>query len=274
MNPTEKPNLLSPVFLVGCARSGTSILGEVLDSHPRVKYLFEVNPIWKRLFGDRKDDRLAVMAAEGREAIQQLQSEVSDIIVGEPPGTILVDKNPKHTLRIAFLDQAFPACRVIHIIRDGRDTIASLMFRNRAREWGHLKIPGWADLLSQYPEKNHCRSAHQWRDSVRIAREESKLLLPDRYLEVRFEDLVLNSQAAVENVLNFVGLEMTDEVKQATTKIQDETAGSYHAKRQVRHFVDNHTRRVGRYNENLSAEQLREIMEICGDLMEELGYDV
>ena len=46
-------------FLVGCARSGTSILGEAIAEHPQVTYLFEVSSIWNDLVPERPDHRLS-----------------------------------------------------------------------------------------------------------------------------------------------------------------------------------------------------------------------
>lgn len=259
-------------FLIGCARSGTSILGESLAAQPRITYLYEVSAIWKRVFPDRPDDRLVAADASDSETIQRLHAELAARMT-DPERDILLEKNPKHTLRVAFLDRAFPGCRFLHIIRDARDTVASLMFRNRGLEWGHLKIPGWKDLLEKHPEANHLRCAHQWRDSVRLARQEGSALDSDRYLEIRFEDLVARPVEIVTAAMAFLGLEMTETVRETCSRIQDETARSYHARRQVRHFVDNHQRRVGRYRENLTETQRAEVEAICGELMRELGYE-
>jgi omega-hydroxy-beta-dihydromenaquinone-9 sulfotransferase len=259
-----------PVFILGCARSGTSILGEAVAASPRVTYLYEVSAIWNRVFPDRPDHRLTGADASP-EACRRLREELGARLV-DPARDVLVEKNPKHTLRIPLLDAVFPDCRIVHLIRDGRDTVASLMFRNRGPEWGHLKIPGWADILRRYPAENHIRCAHQWRDSVRIAREDARSLPPDRYFEVRYEDLVRDPEAAVEDVFRFLGLEMTAEVRSFVPRIQDATADSYHAKRQVRHYVDNHAVRVGRWRENLIQQQVEEVLAVCGDLLRELGY--
>ncbi len=262
---------LAPVFIVGCARSGTSILGETIAAHPRVVYLYEANTIWRRFFPDRDDDRLTPADCRDAAAIEGLRGALATVLE-EGGGDVLVEKNPKHTLRIAFLDHVLPACRVLHIVRDARDTVASLMFRNRGREWGHLRVPGWSELLARYPEENHLRCAHQWLESVSIARREGMALGTGRYLELRYEDLVARPLETVEAALSLAGLQMTGEVREAAVKIQDLTAGSYHARRQVRHFVDNHARRVGRHAENLTAEQVADIMSVCGDLMRDLGY--
>jgi hypothetical protein len=133
------------------------------------------------------------------------------------------------------------------------------MFRNRGREWGHLKVPGWRGLLERYPAENHLRCAWQWRESVRLAREEARPLPPGRYMELRFEDLVVRPEETAAGALSFLGLDMTPAVRQA-------------ARRQVRHYVENHSRRVGRFRENLTPRQVEEIQEVCGPLLEELGY--
>jgi hypothetical protein len=239
--------------------------------HPRVTYLYEVSSLWRRVFADGPDDRLPPEAAGDVERIARLYEEFAARL-NDPARDILVEKNPKHTLRVGFLARAFPGCRLLHIVRDGRDTVASLMFRNRGREWGHLRIPGWAELLERFPEKNHLRCAYQWRDSVRLARQEGAALAPDQYREVRFEELLLRPAAVAQEILDFLGLEVTPDVLRVTARIQDSTEGSYHARRQVRHYLDNHRRRIGRYEENLTPEQLEEVTEVCGDLLRELGY--
>ena len=227
--------------------------------------------MWSRLLPERADHRLTpdIATAEIRaKVIEELAPRMSD-----PSRDVLVEKNPKHSLRVAFLDALFPDCRILHLIRDGRDTVASLMFRNRGANWGHLKIPGWKALLERYPTQNHIRCAHQWHEAVRLARNEGTPLGPQRYHEVRFEDLAASPVAAVERILGFLGLETTAAVRDAAAKIQDSTQDSYHAQRQVRHFVDNHAVRVGRWRENLSAQQVAEIAAVCGELLRELGYE-
>jgi LPS sulfotransferase NodH len=266
----DAPAITRPAFLLGCARSGTSILGEAIAAHPRVTYLYEASAIWNRALPGRPDHRLTRADADA-EAAARIRRELAERLV-DPRRDILVEKNPKHTLRIPFLDALFPDCRIIHLIRDGRDTVASLMFRNRGPEWGHLKTPGWADLLARYPGENHIRCAHQWRDAVRICRADGQGLPPGRYLEVRYERLVADPAATIDEVLRFLDLGTTEEVRAMIARIQDSTADSYHARRQVRHFVDNHATRVGRFRENLTPAQIAEVMAVCGELLKDLGY--
>jgi hypothetical protein len=269
------------VFLLGCARSGTSILGEALAEHPRIAYLFEVSRIWNDLVPPKGDHRLVAcdVTSGVAEAIYRALAQKRDELypAGKPASStagtdVLLEKNPKHVIRIPFLRGLFPHGRYVHIIRDGRDTVASLMFRNRGDRWGHLEIPGWRELLERYPRRNHIRCAHQWRDSVHIARQDAASLPVDAYREVRYEALLEQPKEVVDGIFRFLGLEPDPSVDAFLPRIQDSTRGSYHARKQVRHYIDNHSRRVGRFHENLSPEQLREIEDVCGDLLQELGY--
>jgi hypothetical protein len=259
-----------PAFIIGCARSGTSILGEAVAEHPRVTYIFEASS-WRGLEEGRPHDRL-----ERADATPELARAYRAALASarnEGRGDVIVEKNPRHVLRIPFLDAVFPDARFIHIIRDPRDTVASLMFRNRGERWGHLEIPGWQELLRRYPTENHIRCAHQWLAAVATARADARGLGPGRCLEVRYEDLVRDPAGVVGATLTFLGLEPDPRVDAFLPRIQDATAGSYHAKRQVRHYVDDHSRRVGRHMENLSAAQIQEIDAVTGPLARELGYD-
>jgi hypothetical protein len=271
-----------PAFLVGCARSGTSILGEALGSHADVDYIFEASPLWNALTPPRPDHRLRPADIDAELATQiyeQLALQATDSSRAAP-GTatenatppLWLEKNPKHVLRILFLATLFPHARFLHIIRDGRDATASLMFRNRGEQWGHLEIPGWRKLLERFPKANHIRCATQWTEAVRTARTDAQGLEPGRYCEVRYEELVREPEATLETALGFLGLQPDDGTRGFVTKIQDETRGSYHARKQIRHFVDNHPRRIGRHTENLTSAQLKDVLDVCGDLLRELGY--
>jgi hypothetical protein len=260
----------SPAFIIGCPRSGTSILGEAIAKHPRVAYLFEDTSVSRTIQEGRPDHRLGKSDAtpELLESFRRAMLEAARDLGGD----VLVEKNPRHVIRIPFLAAAFPAARFIHIIRDGRDVAASLMFRNRGPRWGHVEIPGWKAILEAHPEANHIRCAIQWRDTVRLAREDARVLPAGSYIEIRYEDLLREPARVVTETLGFIGLELHPEVQAFLPKIQDSTAGSYHARKQVRHYVDDHSRRVGRHVENLTAAQIAEVEAVCGPMLRELGY--
>lgn len=82
------------------------------------------------------------------------------------------------------------------------------------------------------------------------------------HLQVRYEQLVNCPQEVAQTVVRYLGLPLHPEVVRFCEKIQNTTVGSYHARCQSRWYRDDHQYRVGRWQENLTAEQKRIIHEI------------
>src|SRR5512135_1495714 len=105
-------------FVVGCARSGTSILGELIASHPSVKYLFEAHSVWESA-GLGVEDSHRMLAEQGTPAGKKGIRAWFEAQGGE--AAFLVEKNPRNVLRIPFVREIFPEAGLVHIVRDGRD---------------------------------------------------------------------------------------------------------------------------------------------------------
>ncbi len=90
-----------PVFLLGCARSGTSIFGEALAAHPLVTYLFELSPAWNAIVEEGPDHRLERPAATAGVA-RSVYEEFSERLEGWQ-GEVLLEKNPKHVRLINII---------------------------------------------------------------------------------------------------------------------------------------------------------------------------
>ncbi len=108
LKPTPMSNDIAPIFIIGCGRSGTSLLGEIFAAHRMVGYVYEPYDLWAaihpatdflRLYSNSEhhcllDARWATSPAKRR--FQRLMSP--------PPGFILVEKSPVNALRIGFLE--------------------------------------------------------------------------------------------------------------------------------------------------------------------------
>nr|WP_157862551.1 sulfotransferase [Nitrosococcus halophilus] len=95
------------------------------------------------------------------------------------------DKTPSYCTELDVLWHLFPGCRVIHLVRDGRDVALSLS----KISWGSKHIP---------------RVAEEWRWKTTLMRKMGTLL-GEHYLEVRYEDLVLDTEATLRTICNFLG---------------------------------------------------------------------
>jgi hypothetical protein len=112
------------VFIVGSPRSGTTILGEILDKHPQVSQWYEPYFVWDHFFRLAADDErtAADATAKVREQIIRDFSRYR-----KKKGTaVLVDKSPRNSLKIPFILTIFPDARFIHLLRDGRDVTLSI----------------------------------------------------------------------------------------------------------------------------------------------------
>jgi hypothetical protein len=178
----------APIFVVGCQRSGTTLLRLVLDSHPAVacgpetRFLESMTRIvgddWPRLarYGCDKSEWLAGIAAW----YGGLQDEYA-----QRRGKVRwADKTPRYALIMDFLDQLFPDAQFIHIIRDPRDVVLS-----------HRKRFGYVSAV---------KAVRKWPVYVATARASGQRLGPQRYLEVRYEDLVADNSKELRRVFEFI----------------------------------------------------------------------
>jgi len=111
-------------------------------------------------------------------------------------GGVYADKYPPYCEQIAYLDKLWPRARFVHILRDGRDVVASA---NQA----YMTDRGWR-RASETPAV--ALSAAHWARQVRIARAYGAKLPRDRYLEITYEDLTRDASNVLDLVLRFVGL--------------------------------------------------------------------
>jgi hypothetical protein len=251
-------------FVVGCARSGTSILGELIAAHPDVAYVFEPHELWESV-GTGPGGSHRLTKANATPAVRtRIRAWFAD---QRGDKRLIVEKTPRNVLRVPFLRAVFPEAKFIHIVRDGRDVACSLLPGIGGDEWSHLRPPSWQRLLDEHSGIMRCALA--WRDVMEIALADLSMA---PHLQVRYEHLVSDPSATARAVLTYLELDETSEVMAFCEKIQDRTADSYHARMQDRWFRDDHTVRVGRWRENLDPDERDAVTMVLGDLLAELGY--
>jgi hypothetical protein len=154
-----------------------------------------------------KKDRLLVTHREKfvEHATKQFAGMIRDFYVAQWPHVrYWGDKNPHYAdvVNRGCLDtvrRIFPGAKFIHIIRDGRDVVASIVRRK------HADGTPWADLKT---------AATVWRDHVTIGSEFGRKIAPESYHEIRYEDLVADGLRDARSLFEFLGIPLDPAVEQ------------------------------------------------------------
>jgi hypothetical protein len=260
------PNLKQPIFLVGAPRSGTTFLGSCLGELPEISYHFE--PIATKA--------AARYLYEGRWGLVRARWFYRNVYAWlmrlHADGDLrFAEKTPRNAFVIPALLSMFPDGRFIHIIRDGRDAALSLSERpwlqagqsqsGRVEPGGYRYGPYarfWVepDRIREFESTTDIhRCIWSWRRHTEAALAAGEQLPPDRYHELRYEDLTTRPQEEANRMLAFLGI--TDA-----------------ASREALHTAVGRAsvKSVGRWNGKLSAEDLAQIEAEAGPLLARLGY--
>ncbi len=188
-----------PVFVVGLPRTGTTLVEQILASHPLVHGAGELEEL-QRLFRSLPDlvdrpssdpfEALAVLNSQSAKTAARMYLAKLDALAPAAAERI-VDKMPDNVRYVGLISMLFPAARVVVCTRDFRDVALSCW------QTGFEKNP-WAN------DWNHI--ARRFADHQRIL-DHWQRVLPAVSVVVRYEDLVLNLEKHARQLIEFVGLD-------------------------------------------------------------------
>jgi tetratricopeptide (TPR) repeat protein len=184
-----------PVFVVGMPRSGTSLIEQILASHPDVFGAGEVS-FWDAAFLAHRNAGGAGKGGDG--AVRAgLMTEMAGeylrrLTQGAGAALRVVDKMPANFLYLGLIHAAFPRARIIHVRRHPIDTCLSIYFQNFFN-----RDPYANDLVNL---------AHYYREYLRITDHWRKVLPAAALLEVPYEALLGDQEGWTRRMLEFIGL--------------------------------------------------------------------
>lgn len=184
-------------FLGGHPRSGTTLLEQILDSHPEVAALDEPTAFLDVLqpeFHRSKELSSARLNTLRRLYMQALLRELGPASKGK----LLVDKNPSPTARLPLWLRVFPELRVIIALRDPRDVILSCYFQNIALNAANVNFLSLERLAKHYSDlMDIWLAVREWAGFG--------------WIETRYEDIVAALEKEARHVTEFLGLAWHDE---------------------------------------------------------------
>ena len=223
---------VTPVFIIGMPRSGTTLVEQIIDSHPKA---FGA--------GEREEIRILSQAiprilgggAEWPECVAGLPRGIAEQLgswylhrVGSmaKDATLLVDKMPLNYLHLGLIAHLFPQAKIIHCSRSPSDTGLSCFFQNFKANYGFANRVDWiAEKIIAYRSlMDHWRS-----------------VLPLPILDIQYEQLVTNPAEEIQRILGFCGLDWDQDCMDFHKNHRTVVTASYH---QVRRPV--YTSSIGR----------------------------
>jgi hypothetical protein len=164
------------------------------------------------------------------------------------------DKTPSYTTRVDVLNRLFPDSKFIHIFRDGRDVASSII----SRWWGAN------DLLS---------AISYWAQSVTMCRRMLRMLPDNRWIEIRFEDLVARPEEELSRLCEFMEIEFEKQMVEGYSSSAREKLGDkvdeYHSHTLTRP----QTSQAYKWKQTMSPVDQSICFEVAGNVLSDLGYE-
>ena len=217
-------------FVVGCGRSGTTILGQLLSAHPEINYYFEPYHLWAAIdrqtdvlnLYHRKDTRLML---SGAEVSSQTRVRFNRLIRRSHSANLTIEKTPLNALRIGYIEKLAPTAKFVHIVRDGVDVANSIDRLARGNtykiagmpslnQWWGVDDSKWRSLEKEgckagyYPEavsdrlSHHAKGAYEWLVSLKEI-DRQRQLLGSRFYELNYTEFVHQPASELTKLCHF-----------------------------------------------------------------------
>jgi hypothetical protein len=277
-----RPEAPDPIFIVGCSRSGTTVTYETISTaRGLLSFGWEIPEFWENLWGPQSCN-WASHAAGAEDARPEHRDAALRYFYARLGRGQVLDKTCINVLRVPYLHRLFPQARFIHLYRDGRDNVSSLMegWRHDGHfglrkllgsfpcdvsinngeftEWSFFLPPGWRAYNSS-PLEDVC--AFQWLSANRAALDASKLIPSGQWLALRYEDIFDRPVEMFRKVFAWLDLPFDEAVRKRCAGLADAPTSIVKGAPKKQKWKEH------------NPEAIDRILPMIRPLMLELGYD-
>ncbi len=280
----------APVFIVACPRSGTTKLASLLNKHSAVASATEThffNHVSRlscfsangdlslepanlsQFFAEPRVQDYLQVSNMGQDELATAflnatgesktisKREVFNIMTSEflkaKSKTIFCEKTPQHLQNVNEIHLLYPDARFIHLVRDGRDVVSSL-----------IKMPWRPPGL--------INNARFWQRYIKLGEAAARALPADRFLTVRYEDLLMEPETTLKTICAFVGIEFEDTMIASGSTEPIFANWEAEWKHKASQAID--TSRIGAWREELGLDAAAILNGFLTTTIKKLGYTV
>lgn len=191
---------ISPIFILGMPRSGTSLIEQILASHPEIYgagelYFFEqlvYHKIKKGTHAKFEDVLPKLNSSDFEELAKHYMSQLKTL---PTKSKLITDKMPRNFLYVGLIKTLFPNAKIIHCCRQAEDSCLSIYKKIFV---GRQYFAYDLDELGQYYNGYLDLMAH-WHK-----------ILPGEILDIHYEDVIADTEGKTHQLLDWCGVEWDD----------------------------------------------------------------
>jgi hypothetical protein len=262
-----------PFFIVGSARSGTTLLRMLLNAHrniavpPESRFIVELYDGKDEVDLDNFLARLekhrqfrawelpidAVRERAGRSPLlyRDAISATYEAYAAIRGKSRWGDKTPRYIEHIPLISRLFDGARFIHVVRDGRNVALS-----------YAKVP--------FGPKTVSRAAALWARRVSSGMRDGGRLGPQSYLEIRYEDVVADLESHARKLCEFIGVEYDEQMLEYTERARADVLPK--ARHYNPHVMEKPIPSVRQWERDMPTAQVELFEAVAGQVLTQLGY--
>lgn len=215
-----------PVFLIGCGRSGTTILGHTLGNHNEICYLNEKRTIWHSAYPDFNiwDDKTQnpKMIVKKSDSNPKKNEKLKRLFHKEQiidKSRILLEKLPTNSFRLEFINEVFPNAKFIYLYRNGIEVAKSIEIQANKGKWFGKNDFRWKLLNklinsdNRIPKKefsNFEKGLLEWRFSMEFSERFFSKITQDKVFKLSYESFVSQPKIKLKEIYSFLDLDIQD----------------------------------------------------------------
>ncbi len=186
------PSAVTPVFILGQFRSGSTLLEQILSAHSGITPAGEL-PILHAFATQSLLPYPQAIAPLTRETIAPYREKYLELLAHRMPQArgLITDKRPDNFYHVGLIQRMFPEAKILHTVRDARDVCLSTWFTHLDHSQSHaLSLEDTGHHYASYE-----RLMQHWKKQPGL-----------QMLDVQYEKLVTSPEAEIRRVLEFLGL--------------------------------------------------------------------